>query len=183
MVQRKVHSKKPKAGDWDVTADGMNYRTTCNRPYWHEAHHIIPNGALHDAILSVGKGTGLEGEIAAKIRDGLLQAGYNLNHKRNMMILPIEKQISDAICLPIHVDRSKAANLRHTSYSAHVQQRLNEIFAPVKSKVDPSKHEIPNLEDTKTELEMLSDTLRTDIKGAGRRAPGTFLEDNFKPTR
>jgi hypothetical protein len=181
MFKRTVNSPCPSDGEWDIAADKYNYRSTCNRPFWHESHHIVPNGALHEAITDVGEGTSIPKEITIKVRDGLLDALYNINHKRNMIILPIEAQIGKAILLPLHVDRLKGEGYRHSNYSAYVREKLNEIFGPVKSKIDPAKHQVPPMDDTKTGLEGLSDTLRVEIKAAGSRSPGTSLDDNFAP--
>jgi len=181
MVQRKISSRCPRNGDWDISAGGLNYRSSCNRPFWHEAHHMVPNGALHAAVEAVGSDLPQHAEITLKIRDGLLEAIYNVNHKINMIILPIEKRIAEAILLPMHVDRLGGSNVRHTSYSDYVQQKLDKVFEKVASKVDPAKHEVPNLEDSKTKLEDLSNTLRKEIKATGRAGPGTSLDESFAP--
>lgn len=181
MMRRTVQSRRPTEADqWNVATDKLNYRSTCNRPYWHEAHHIVPNGALHAAIEKIGEGEALHQEIAIKVRDGLLKAQYNLNHKLNMIVLPIERQIAEAIELPIHVDRlDPGANYRHGSYSDTVQKELEKVFEDVRSKVDPAVHETPPMNDVKDRIVPLSIQLRARIKAAGAASPGTSLDRAF----
>ena len=102
----------PKEGEWDLSKrrDSKNFRSSCNVPYWHEAHHIIPHGELRDAINAVGTGT--EAAIYREIiREGLLDEKYNLNHKLNMIILPMDKKVARALKLPRH--RHTAAYWSH----------------------------------------------------------------------
>ena len=95
---------------WNVTATGVNFRTSCNKPYWHEAHHIVPNGELRDSINAVGKGK-QSGIYRAVIRLGLLEEKYNLNHKPNMIILPMDGNVAKHVGLPRH--RQNAAVWSH----------------------------------------------------------------------
>src|SRR4029077_14379280 len=53
------------------------------KPYWHNAHHIIPSGAFRNAIVTAGKS---KSGLANVIKQGLLRATYNQNGKINMVI-------------------------------------------------------------------------------------------------
>lgn len=182
MIPRTFMAHRPKEGYWDIAGSdkspgATNYRTTCNRPFWHEAHHIVPNGAFKNAILAVGKGTPKHGEYGFAIKEGLLKEKYNLNNKRNMIILPIAARIAKAIGLPMHIDRLGTSNVRHTSYSDDVETRLDKIFGPIEKALDA--HEKPSYVDCKQDIEELSDTLRGQIKTRGKT--GQALDELFAP--
>jgi A nuclease family of the HNH/ENDO VII superfamily with conserved AHH len=68
----------------------------------HEAHHMVPNSELRGPIEDVGKDTPLEADLIRLIRGGLLNEGYNLNDKLNMIILPMCLPASKALGLPTH---------------------------------------------------------------------------------
>jgi A nuclease family of the HNH/ENDO VII superfamily with conserved AHH len=183
MIPRQFMARRPKPGEWNIggadrSPGATNYRTTCNRPFWHEAHHIIPNGSFKNAIVAVGKGTDKHSEYTHEIKRGLMTEKYNLNNKVNMIILPIVSRIAKAIGLPMHVDRLGTTNVRHTSYSDHVEQRLDEIFGPIEKTLEA--HEKPAYKDCRSDLERFSGTLRTEIKSLGKT--GQALDELFAPT-
>jgi len=84
--------KQPQEGDWDVK--DSNFWEQNYKPYWHEAHHIVPNSVLRNAIIDSVDGNE---QLVKLIRRGLLEEKYNLNKKNNMVMLPLEKAIADAL--------------------------------------------------------------------------------------
>ncbi len=164
------YRKKPKKGDWDVGNGNFN---DWRKPYWHNAHHIVPNRALSDAIQEVAD----EAEkppIVRLIKAGLLKADYNLNDKMNMIILPMERIVAAALALPRHLigdqvgpDQQKEMR-SHVNYSAQVEKGVIRIVRPYKDTVLSSikgVHDIPKYELVKRRLEILSDSIFNQMKG------------------
>jgi hypothetical protein len=165
----------PTGAEWDVTTD-PNFLTSCNRPYWHEAHHIVPNGEFKSAIASAGEGTAMRPYYVKLIRNGLLGESYNLNHKGNMVILPMWGRIAGALGLPRHrVTREK---FNHSTYSSHVRTRLDEIFQPVQK--DVKAHRSSDYKACKRDLERLSKRLYKKIVAAGKTMGGGALDEMTK---
>ncbi|PTL83418.1 AHH domain-containing protein [Vitiosangium sp. GDMCC 1.1324] len=154
----------PKEGLWDVKDGGKNFRTSCNLPYWHESHHIIPDSNLTTAIAKLGAGTPYELEYKKLVRTGLLEESYNLNHTLNMIILPMDERIALTLGLPRH--RISADTFSHNAYSEKVQIRLDALFNPVQEKLQ--NHEAPDYKFAKTQLEALSKELYPMIVLAGK---------------
>jgi len=152
-----------KKSDWNVTPASLNFRTSCNVPYFHEAHHIVPHGELRDAINKVGPGKH-KTKIRNLIRGGLLDELYNLNHKLNMIILPLDKNVAAKVGLPRH--RVTTAVRSHKAYSKYIKGKLSEILVPVKK--DEAEHfKEPDYEDLKDQIVNISETTRPDIEAAG----------------
>jgi len=66
-------------------------------PCWHEIHHLISPRLLHQAIDDIC------GDHAAKAdfcRLALLHAGYNINHGRNLLALPLLPKDARRLALP-----------------------------------------------------------------------------------
>ncbi|MBZ4415086.1 AHH domain-containing protein [Myxococcus sp. RHSTA-1-4] len=166
-------TRPPEKGEWDLSYEFKNrkkktmknFRTNASTPYWHEAHHIVPNSVLRGAILSVGRGHRLEGPIILMVRGGLMGEGYNLNGTLNMIILPMDKRVSLALGLPRH--RKTRRTRSHKGYSKHVRKRLDDIFHPLKDKVDECKGRLPRYRKCRRQIEEVSEDLYSEIKGAG----------------
>jgi hypothetical protein len=159
---READAEKPKEGDWDVKAG--NFDTHCDVPYFHEAHHIIPNSTL-STTLAEYLGNPEEGgspELAVVVRGGLLTAGYNLNHMDNMIMLPLDATVARAIGLPRHRTLPK---MYHGVYSNHVKDELKSLLAD--NLADLVDHEAPKYKDFKDKLIALSKRLYGSIKQAG----------------
>ncbi len=147
--------KIPKKGDWDVTGD--NFWRECYKPYWHEAHHIVPNSTLRTAIYDA---VDQDADLELVLRKGLVDESYNLNEKKNMIMLPNDAEIADAIGLPRH--RLTATTFHHGAYSSKVKTELMSILRGVVKKM--VKHKKVNYNSVKTKIENLSGTLYTAIK-------------------
>ncbi|ATB39508.1 hypothetical protein CYFUS_004952 [Cystobacter fuscus] len=174
---------KPEGGTWDLD-HGDNFQAKCYRPYWHEANHIIPNSSLRKVLVDVGKGMNDPGRISMAIRGRLLNVQYNLNHKVNMILLPMDEAVANALQLPRH--RQTAFLCSHVAYSRNVETQLKDIFkALVKDPI--REHKVPKYKDCKDALESLSKRLYEAIKKAGKRGTGSLDEmqdkDFARPTQ
>src|SRR5678810_994255 len=61
---------------------------------------MIPRSVLQDELQEAGKD---DPRIAPMIAQGLLKAEYNLNDKINMIILPMDRAVAEALRLPRHL--------------------------------------------------------------------------------
>jgi hypothetical protein len=170
----------PQDGTWNVDDEDKNFHDS-TVPYWHQAHHLIPNRVLANGINTAADIAGTM-QIYQAIRQGLLEAKYNLNHKTNMIILPMEEEISKRLSLPRHLETG-ARN--HTSYSLIVAQRVQPVinqFADVLSKSVGKPNEHPSSPDklAKAQLERVSRIMRIMVRAWGRARPGATLEANAK---
>ncbi|MCC7212033.1 MAG: AHH domain-containing protein [Candidatus Brocadia sp.] len=163
--------KQPKKNEWDVGVsnkdynDAINFYEKCYIPYWHEAHHIVCNSTLRKAISDFAKAAENDGLIKV-IREGLLKEEYNLNDKKNMIMLPMDKAVADAIGLPRH--RKTAAHWHHSSYSKNVKNQLEKIFNNLKQELVPHKN--PKYKNLKDQIESLSESLYDKIKSSESKA-------------
>jgi hypothetical protein len=131
-----------KPGAWDFGGKD-NFKRSSRKPWWHEAHHIVPHAELRDAMDKVGAGFSNQVEIVAKVRRGLRKEGYNLNEKINMIILPVKKKQSDVLGLPLH--RKTEKHMSHDQYSDMVEVKLRPIFSSMKASADRCKKPPPYL--------------------------------------
>lgn len=168
----KIPSESNKA--WDISEEGDNFQTSCNKPYWHESHHIIPNGELQAAIAEAAEGESLAEEYVKLIRGGLLDEKYNLNHTINMIILPMPNQVAYALGLPRH--RASADTKSHTAYSHKAGAELDKIIKPIQKQTQ--EHLEPDYACCKDQLENLSDRLRATIIKAGRDMKDTNAQED-----
>jgi hypothetical protein len=170
-----LQPKTPNA--WDI-GQGTNFQDKCTVPFWHESHHVVPHAELTNAIVSVGKGTPIESQVALVIRDGLLGEGYNLNDMKNVIILPMLAIHGKALGLPKH--RMTPETFHHAAYSKKVRGLLDEIFSKFKESVE--KHQVPKYRNCKKEIEDVSTTLYPQIVSAGElmkagKMAGDSLDD------
>lgn len=149
-------------------------------PYWHNAHHIIPNGALKGAITKAGKE---KAGLTNLIKQGLLKATYNLNDRKNMIILPMEQDVGDLIRLPRHLRGDGTRRFSHPDYSRDAEEQMKDIIDSYKKialdalKAVEKTHEKPNATLSKTALETLSEQLYEQIKNFGQAYGGESLDE------
>lgn len=158
----KTELTPPKQGDWDVAKAG-NFKDKCYTPYWHEAHHIVPNSTLRAAIAAVGTGMTDPSGMVLAVRGGLLDEGYNLNNKKNMIILPMDREVGLTIGLPKH--RKTQDYRSHSAYSKYVGQRLDKILGKVRTA--SKEHKAPDYKACKEAIETLAGQLYKAIIAAG----------------
>ncbi|HYO71587.1 MAG TPA: AHH domain-containing protein [Archangium sp.] len=116
MYRHKVQMPQP--GGWDVGVK-YNFMWDCNKPYYHEAHHVVPDATLRDVIVKVFPNP----MIAIRVASEMLDAPYNVHHKDNMIILPMDEQVGDLLGLPIHRETTQC---NHTAYDLYVGDKLKD---------------------------------------------------------
>lgn len=67
------------------------------RPFWHDAHHLIPPRLL---LAAIDEAAGDDAGKAAFCRLALLNAGYQINDGRNLLILPLLAAEARRFALP-----------------------------------------------------------------------------------
>jgi hypothetical protein len=183
----KTELAPPKQGSWDVGKHG-NFQDKCYTPYWHEAHHIVPNSTLRGAIAAVGTGMADPSGMVLAVRGGLLDEGYNLNNKKNMIILPMDREVGLTIGLPKH--RKTQDHRSHSAYSKYVKQQLDEILGKIRAA--SKEHKKPDYKGCKEDLEALSAHLYKAIVQAGEAMKNAaksedslddMKEEQFKPAK
>lgn len=153
--------KCPKEGEWDPGKGQNFHHFLC--PYWHNSHHIVPNGSLKTAIADAATS---DARLDNLIRAGLLAAEYNLNDQNNMINLPMESVIGDCLRLPRHllgdeVPAGQEEFFSHVDYNRRVEARLNPIMDEYKAALVDALKDHP--ESPKTLSKMSLEKLSTDI--------------------
>lgn len=159
-------------------------------PYWNEAHHLIPKAELDNGI---GVKTKSDVMVGVLVRQQLLRAKYNVNHKENMIFLPVDAEVSRILGLPRHLQKEDAPGVKkspadHPVYTADlVKVELDVIIDDFKKIVANAKkkakdHELPQAKLAKQRLIDLSgdlfaiiETYHMALKVKGAYNPG------FKP--
>lgn len=163
----------PREGEWNVKAG--NFYESSNKPYYHEAHHMVPQGSLSGAI---GYQAYKHPGRIHTLRQGLLMASYNLHDPVNMKILPMDPLVADKLELPVHLEAfphapdEPGSDDCHADYTTYIMYRLNKVF---KGGPDGKKHaedDLASYGDLKTAIEALSMEMRGKIIEARRVDPG-----------
>jgi len=172
---------KPEEGDWDVGKNyprkingetRVNHQDHCNTPYYHEAHHVIPNSTLRLTIVEMFP----DEPVTRSIRGGLLDEGYNLNHKSNMILLPLGEKVANALRLPRH---RELAMRSHPTYNDNVATQVKKVLKVNQKNVADCK--LVKYSKMKRDLTNLSEKLFDRIKNAGKAAVGSL--DMMSPNR
>lgn len=159
----------PAKGDWDIGQGpnaAVNFTERCYRPYWHNSHHLIPNGVLREAIDAVGKGKERPAEVTLAVKQGLLEVKYNLNYKVNMLLLPMDRKVARALGLPRHLRTAAARS--HQEYSANVLEELMQLFDPIQVAMKCESKDKPDYQALKEQLESYSGELHAMVEKAGK---------------
>ncbi|HEY6006441.1 MAG TPA: AHH domain-containing protein [Anaeromyxobacter sp.] len=156
-------------------------------PWWNNAHHIIPKATLKKAIAGVENPKDWKSRLAVKtiITRFLLKKLYNVNHHRNVIILPMDKEVGAKLGLPRHLvlgDKTAivesgdtSPKFDHQRYNKTANSRLDEImrkFSSAAKKAAGGKACVTEeMEAAKEMLDTLSDDLHSAIllKGAGKQ--------------
>ncbi|HWO08607.1 MAG TPA: hypothetical protein VNN80_03985, partial [Polyangiaceae bacterium] len=194
---------RPRRGEWDLTGSGLGWRKVdgggakqltfpnfqghAHVPYWHNAHHILPNGVLNSALLDAAKA---DMALFYLTRTGLLEAGYNLNDKVNMVLLPMDTVVAAALCLPCHIadiqtppvapNKKKPRpkkKVEHDVHSAKVKAEVDEVIQEYASQLDTKKHDQDLPAFTKEKLERISRRLFMRLKLWAGKARGGALDE------
>lgn len=178
--------KKPRPGQWDVPLP-RNFTESYVRPYWHNSHHIVAGNVIQSELAETDKG---DPRVSPLIAQGLLKEKYNLNDMINMIILPIDRRVAEALGLPRHLlgherapNSSEPATRReanHPDYDRRVRILLRPIFNQYKSIVMKSlnqDHPEPPDKLAKEQLENVSKTVYAAIITAGKFMRGKSLDE------
>jgi len=155
-------------------------------PYWNNAHHMIPKGTLSAMIETVAD----DARLANLIRAGLLKGLYNVNHYKNMILLPMDKEVGLHLQLPRHLSLDDESDefdphpkFNHVAYNGKVEKRLDSILQDYMEKAQQVKQgevkcemkEMSSL--SKVKLEKLSKDCYDTIISFGKKKPGRPLVD------
>jgi A nuclease family of the HNH/ENDO VII superfamily with conserved AHH len=171
-------------GDTVTIPQGDNF-TSALWPYFNNAHHIIPKGTLRAMIAEQGA------DLSNIIQKALLKAKYNVNHKINVVFLPMDRAVGSILRLPRHLERRALKS--HPVYDGYVRgeqkyqdetasglskvmDHYSEIAKKAKDAADPKKHAIPDAEMSKRKLENLSKDLLEIILEWGESGTGDSLD-------
>ncbi len=158
---RKVYARYSSGADVFCPA-GKNFFKG-SWPYWNNSHHLLPKGTLMRVILGAfddSSGSNL-------IQKCLLEAKYNVNHKINMVFLPMDKEVARLLGTLRHLQLKEGDSptasecYSHSEYEKMVIDGLNPIIASYKKIVDKAlqkagAHDLPKAKLDKTKLEKLS---------------------------
>ncbi|RKG72082.1 AHH domain-containing protein [Corallococcus terminator] len=137
-----------------------------HRPYYHNWHHMIPNGAINEYI-----GGGPDG---AKRLFLLMTSLYNMNCGQNIVLLPKESFVGRVLGLPIHCPYGQ---MSHPTYSQACEKHLRRIAAQLKKVLasgNPHKLNDENVTQIKKAMNLLSDKLLATLKAM---PPGVSLDE------
>ncbi|MFY2563420.1 AHH domain-containing protein [Corallococcus terminator] len=95
-------------GAWDFT--GQNYKQAI-RPFFNEYHHILPAETVFEC---------LDHDELVILQD---EVKYNLNSRKNIIILPCTQAIAEVLGLPVHQGRHG----KDTQYAQRCTNMLNEF--------------------------------------------------------
>jgi hypothetical protein len=144
-----------------ATIAGLPFRTAF-APWNNNAHHLLPDAELRDSIFGVA---GDSPDAQDLIIKGLLDNEYNINHWRNMMILPQDQDVGCDLSLPIHPWGDS-----HPSYSAALKAKVDavlKVYKPIVQKMKDGTfekdHEVPDPLDIVDALMAVSDTVHAQV--------------------
>jgi A nuclease family of the HNH/ENDO VII superfamily with conserved AHH len=153
-------------GPLKVSKGGRAYRKVTGQPFrtafapWpNNPHHLLPDAQLKNGIFQMAAGLPT---VQDMIVQGLLNNAYNINHWKNMMILPQREKEGCALSLPTHPQGDS-----HPAYSATVRDGVDLALQPYGTVVQQVKagkpHDVPDPVDIKGALETLSGDLHAAV--------------------
>lgn len=110
----KYTNKDPRADEKAWHFVGKNYQEW-HLPFGHEYHHLMPVEALEEAL----DPTTREDEI-------LVRSGYNINNGKNIIILPITRDVAYALMLPKHKGWHRSYNAECAALISDIKQAISE---------------------------------------------------------
>lgn len=167
----RLHENKALArppGPVQTTEDGKPYQLVEGQPFrtafapWkNNPHHLLPDAQLKNGIFEMAQGLP---KVQDLVVQGLLKSKYNINHWKNIMILPQLKADGCALTLPTHPQGDS-----HPAYSARVRAGVDQALLQYQSVVeavrDGKDHPNPDPKDLVGALEALSDALHAAVVG------------------
>jgi hypothetical protein len=171
----------------NVIQPGMNF-TNMRWPYWNNAHHLISKGRFKATIIGHGA------VMSELIQTALLKAKYNINHKLNMLLIPMDKEVAAILGFLRHLQLGhddapvRKEKRAHRIYDKMVigmeKSGLNRIignYASILTDVEAQRekdkdHDVPDAELDKKKLERLSAILLDWILDEGAVSQGDSLD-------
>ena len=154
-------------------------------PYWNNAHHLIPKGTLNSLLND--KKEIPDWRARKLIRSALLLAKYNVNHFKNVMLLPMDKEVGIVLRLPRHLvlaDETtiveKKAKFDHIGYNTNVATALKKVIADYKAACDRELAKSciePDFSLSKAKLERLSKSCYDTIISFGQTSGGRAISE------
>lgn len=176
---------------YDTVKKGKNFEKL-TKPWWNNAHHMIPKATLRNKIADVKNPAGWKGPATLKrvITCLLMKAQYNVNHYRNMIILPMDAEVGRLIGLPRHLvledapaavkSGDKKTKFDHERYGDMVDQELVPImdeFTEAARKANKDECMTEEIKGSKAALEKLSDRCYKGItQGVKKGDPISLLK-------
>lgn len=179
-------SSLPSGRSWDLGAsqhwaigEVPNFRMLAAAPYWHNAHHVIPRSVLNSCLLDAAR---TDMRLFWVVRVGLMEAKYNLNHKNNMVILPMRQAVAEALCLPRHIagiDTQPGEipeRCDHPAYSALVADKVRPVIRAYADQLDKGVHLKKAGAFAKAKLERVSSIMYMKLRDWGAAARGMSID-------
>lgn len=174
---------------------GQNFKgKKCSMwPWWNNAHHIIPKATLKNAIAAVENPKDWKSRLSVKtiITRFLLHEKYNVNHHKNVIILPMDKEVGKKLGLPRHLILEDDTTLEeledrgtpeptpkfdHVNYNKLANGRLvtimNKFKSAAKKAAGGEACVTKEMNAAKEMLETLSDDLHSAILAQGALKKG-----------
>ncbi|MCI0640689.1 MAG: AHH domain-containing protein [Gemmataceae bacterium] len=169
-------AKAPGPYEWDLGRDG-NF-DHFKKPYWHNHHHVLPNGILNGCLENA------KADVSVLMRRELLKVKYNLNHKHNLILLPMGEAVASTLGLPRHLRgyESRAGEpvqtRAHPDYSDQIKQKVESVINDFKQAIDkPTEdHEALKGSLAKKKLERISTVTYEKIIAYGKKSKGAPLD-------
>lgn len=164
---------------------GQNFKNSYV-PYWNNAHHLITKSMFAKAMMEIKPD-----DIRDLVVAGLFRAPYNINHMKNIMFLPMDREVAMLLHLPRHLTRDEGSEVEdripffnHHRYNMLVKEGMTEAIdiykAAAQTAMDNQTDECTAIESIKLSrrhLETLSGDCVTEIVGFGAAKPGAPLVD------
>lgn len=170
MYQHLV-AKPGKGEDWDV-GHGRNFKWDCNVPYYHEAHHVVPDATVRTALMKV-----FDAQVAVWVATKMLEVPYCVHHKDNMLILPMDARVGDVLQLPIHRE-TKQCN--HNRYDEFILKKLVKRMQAVQEQIleeHDKDDDAPKTKDLAKGIEKDAEALYSQVAAARREHKVVSIEE------
>lgn len=179
--------KRPRPGQWDLSLP-HNYAYNAAKPYFFNAHHIIPRSVLHDEIEYAGSA---DVRVAKMIKQGLLMASYNLNDRANLVNLPCDRVVALVMGFPRHLKGDGAYTYEiapnesleaadHPNYSLQVKIKIRPVINEYKGIMEEKlkkEHPAPPNALAAEKLSDISKKIYASIMIAGKWMKGKSLDE------
>jgi hypothetical protein len=124
-------------------------------PYLHNWHHLIPNQLLVEMLH--------DEKLGYKLLDVLMAAKYNLNGKKNVVLLPQQERVAAVVKWPNHPNN-------HPTYDEYAQVHIASLKKRLLKALKQGGHKIEssNAGDVAKDLETTSERLFNMLDALGR---------------